>query len=146
MRIETRKNFLTPEECAQLNDLTDYGVANNLMTLGNQTTVRYTSRLDSDLYQYPQWVLDLSVRIRSFCGVADYPIVDVGGAQTEFKAPHMIYIAKGKSHFLRALEDDTVACCVHALRTGEREEDILDPSMIPAGITNPLAAGLAQPL
>lgn len=72
--------------------------------------------------------------------------VDVEGSKTVFVAPHMIYIAKGKRHFLIALEDDTVACCVHALRTGEREEDILDPAMIPAGVDNPLAVGLAKPL
>lgn len=53
---------------------------------------------------------------------------------TEFKAPHLIYIAKGKSHYIEALEDDTIASCLHALRTGEREEDILDPTMIPKGI------------
>ena len=72
--------------------------------------------------------------------------VDVEGAVTKFVAPHMIYIAKGKRHFLIADEDDTVAYCVHALRTGEREEDILDPAMIPAGVDNPLQAGLAKPL
>lgn len=72
--------------------------------------------------------------------------VDVEGQLTEFTAPHMIYIAAGKRHFLIAKEDDTVAYCVHALRTGEREEDILDPAMIPAGVENPLAAGLAKPL
>ena len=47
----------------------------------------------------------------------------------------MIYIAAGKQHFLTALEPDTVAYCVHALRTGEREEDILDPAMVPAGVS-----------
>jgi quercetin dioxygenase-like cupin family protein len=72
--------------------------------------------------------------------------VDVEGQKTVFKAPHMIYIIAGKRHFLTALEDDTVASCLHALRTGEREEDILDPSMIPAGVDNPLVAGLANPL
>ena len=72
--------------------------------------------------------------------------VDVDGVISEFSAPQMIYIAKGKSHFVRALEDDTIACCIHALRTGEREEDVLDPSMIPAGVTNPLAAGLVHQL
>lgn len=72
--------------------------------------------------------------------------VDVEGNKTTFVAPHMIYVTKGKRHFLTALEDNTVACCVHALRTGEREEDILDPSMIPAGVQNPLDAGLAKPL
>lgn len=72
--------------------------------------------------------------------------VDVEGNKTTFKAPHMIYIAAGKRHFLTALEDGTVASCLHALRTGEREEDILDPSMIPAGVDNPFEAGLVQPL
>jgi len=60
--------------------------------------------------------------------------VDVEGEKTTFKAPHMIYITAGKSHYLTALEDDTLAYCVHALRTGEREEDILDPAMVPAGV------------
>lgn len=72
--------------------------------------------------------------------------VTVDGIVTEFKAPHMIYIAKGKSHYLTALEDETLACCIHALRTGEKEEDILDPAMVPAGVSNPLATGLAKPL
>jgi quercetin dioxygenase-like cupin family protein len=60
--------------------------------------------------------------------------VDVEGQLTEFTAPHMIYIAAGKRHFLTAKEDGTLAYCVHALRTGEREEDILDPAMVPAGV------------
>ena len=72
--------------------------------------------------------------------------VDVEGNKTVFKAPHMIYITKGKAHFLTALEDGTIASCLHALRTGEREEDVLDPSMIPAGVTNPLHSGLVKPL
>jgi quercetin dioxygenase-like cupin family protein len=72
--------------------------------------------------------------------------VEVEGQATKFKAPHMIYIAKGKRHFLIADEDDTIAYCVHALRTGEREEDILDPAMIPAGVSNPLHSGLVQHL
>lgn len=73
-------------------------------------------------------------------------VVDVEGSVSEFSAPHMIYVSAGKRHFLKALEDDTIAYCVHALRTGEREEDILDPSMIPAGVKNPLEAGIAKPL
>jgi quercetin dioxygenase-like cupin family protein len=72
--------------------------------------------------------------------------VDVDGQKTVFVAPHLIYIAKGKRHFLKALEDGTVACCVHALRHGEREEDIIDPEMIPAGVKNPLDAGISNPL
>jgi len=72
--------------------------------------------------------------------------VDVEGNKTVFKAPQMIYIVKGKRHFLTALEDDTVASCIHALRTGEREEDIMDPSMIPAGVNYPSNIEGVQPL
>lgn len=68
--------------------------------------------------------------------------VHVEGETTEFKAPKLIYITKGKSHYIEALEDDTVASCIHALRTGEREEDIISPDMIPNGITNLLTSGL----
>lgn len=67
--------------------------------------------------------------------------VHVEGETTEFAAPHLIYIAKGKSHYIEALEDGTIASCLHALRTGEREEDIIDPSMIPNGVQYPFIHG-----
>jgi mannose-6-phosphate isomerase-like protein (cupin superfamily) len=60
--------------------------------------------------------------------------VTVDGAATEFTAPHMIYIKAGKVHELVALEDETVAYCIHALRDKDNAE-ILDPSMIPAGVS-----------
>jgi quercetin dioxygenase-like cupin family protein len=63
--------------------------------------------------------------------------VTVEGVATEFTAPHMIYIHKDKVHELEALTDETVAYCIHALRDKDNNE-ILDPSMIPAGV-NPLA-------
>jgi quercetin dioxygenase-like cupin family protein len=69
----------------------------------------------------------------------------VDGKETIFKAPHMIYIHKDKIHELTALEDNTVAFCIHALRDGNGVDDILDPAMIPEGV-NPLASGLAKPL
>ena len=68
--------------------------------------------------------------------------VTVDGKTTEFKAPHMIYIHKDKQHELVALEDDTVAYCIHALRDKD-DGDILDPSMIPAGV-DPVS--MAQPI
>lgn len=61
-------------------------------------------------------------------------LVDVDGAASEFTAPHIIFIARNKVHSLTALEAGTVAACIHALRDGERVEDIVDPAMIPAGI------------
>ena len=70
--------------------------------------------------------------------------VHVEGNVTEFKAPQMIYIKQGKSHFIEALEDNTIAFCVHALRDNETG-DILDPSQVPLGV-DAFAAGLAKPL
>lgn len=69
--------------------------------------------------------------------------VVVDGVESVFKAPHMIYIHKDKVHELTALEDNTLAYCIHALRDGDSVEDILDPAMIPEGV-NPLT--LAKPL
>jgi hypothetical protein len=63
---------------------------------------------------------------------------------TEFKAPQMIYIKAGKKHELVALEDDTIAYCIHALR--DHEGNLLDPSMIPAGINKSNVWDTALPL
>lgn len=63
--------------------------------------------------------------------------VTVEGRVSEFSAPHMIYIKKDKMHELVALEPNTVAYCIHALRFGENVEDIVDPSMIPDGAEFP---------
>lgn len=60
--------------------------------------------------------------------------VTVEGVATEFTAPHMIYIHKDKVHELEALIDETVAYCIHALRDKSNNE-ILDPSMIPDGVS-----------
>ena len=68
--------------------------------------------------------------------------VTVEGTATEFTAPYMIYIHQDKRHELQALTDDTVAYCIHALRDKDTG-DILDPSMIPAGV-DPLS--VAQPV
>lgn len=61
--------------------------------------------------------------------------VTVDGRVTEFTAPTMIYIRADKNHELVALEDNTVAYCIHALRDGPGVDDILDPSMIPDGVS-----------
>lgn len=59
--------------------------------------------------------------------------VVVEGKETEFRAPHMIYIQAGKVHHIEALEDGTITYCVHALRDSETH-DILDPDQVPLGI------------
>ena len=61
--------------------------------------------------------------------------VELEGNKTTYVAPQMIFIKAEKVHKLTALAPDTVAYCIHALRVGERVEDILDPDMIPKGLS-----------
>lgn len=61
----------------------------------------------------------------------------VNGKETIFTAPHMIFIKKDAAHAFTALEDNTVAYCIHPMRIGERIEDIADPSMFPEGVSVP---------
>lgn len=67
--------------------------------------------------------------------------VTVEDVVSEFTAPQMIFIKADRVHKLVALSADTVAYCIHALRT--EEGDILDPSMIPDGVD---ATTLASPV
>ena len=46
----------------------------------------------------------------------------------EFEAPSFIFIGKDVRHVLTALEDDTVATCIHALRT--IDETIIDSNFL----------------
>ena len=46
----------------------------------------------------------------------------------------MIFIKASEYHELVAVQDDTVAYCIHALRVGDGVDDILDPAGIPEGI------------
>jgi len=59
--------------------------------------------------------------------------VTVNGEATEFTAPHSIYIQKNKQHELVALEDDTLAFCIFALKD-INGFDLLDPESVPKGV------------
>ena len=59
--------------------------------------------------------------------------VTVNGKVSEFTAPTIIFIKAGLEHQIEALEDDTICYCIHAIRDGERVEDIIDPDDIPEG-------------
>jgi len=59
--------------------------------------------------------------------------VTVNNKETEFTAPTIIFIRAGYMHKIEALEDDTICYCIHAIRDGERVEDIVDPADIPEG-------------
>jgi quercetin dioxygenase-like cupin family protein len=53
--------------------------------------------------------------------------VTVEGVSKDFTAPHAIFIRRDWNHEIEALEDNTIMICVHALRDGERAEDIVSP-------------------
>ena len=61
--------------------------------------------------------------------------VTVSGKSKVFYAPQVIFIKKDLKHELEALEDNTEVTCIHAIRNGERVEDIIDPEsyVIPPG-------------
>jgi quercetin dioxygenase-like cupin family protein len=63
--------------------------------------------------------------------------VKANGKTSRFTAPQMIFIKADVEHEITALEDGTVAYCIHALRDGDGVGDILDPASVPAGV-NPL--------
>jgi quercetin dioxygenase-like cupin family protein len=53
------------------------------------------------------------------------------GTSTDFTAPQHIFIRANVVHKLIALEDNTVAQCIHALRDGDGVGDIIDPASLP---------------
>lgn len=60
--------------------------------------------------------------------------VKANGKTIRFSAPHMIFIKADIEHEITALEDNTVAYCIHALRKDDESGDIISPDMIPAGV------------
>ena len=84
MRIERHKNFLSLQDCATLNSWVDLAVENKWMDEGISSggsvyAKRFTSRLYADRFEYPQIVRDISERVRLFCGVDSYPLIDDHG-------------------------------------------------------------------
>jgi quercetin dioxygenase-like cupin family protein len=67
-------------------------------------------------------------------------LIRVNQEETEYVAPRMIWISASEVHELKALEDDTVAFCIHAVRDGD---EIVDASMVPNGVDiNKVAASM----
>jgi quercetin dioxygenase-like cupin family protein len=71
---------------------------------------------------------------------------EVNGQISYFTAPQIIFIKAGLEHKFTAIEDNTVAYCVHALRDGDQVEDIIDPKSIPAGVSAAKVLANAKPL
>jgi len=65
--------------------------------------------------------------------------VTVKGEDTIFNSPHVIFIHKNNIHRIEALEDGTVAYCIHASPDigvnliDISKDDIIDPNTVPNG-------------
>ena len=84
IRLERHKNFVTPQECDELNAWADEGVVNKWLDVGisrgkSNYGKRVTSRLYAERYEYPEIVRIISSRIRGFCGVSNYEIIQGHG-------------------------------------------------------------------
>jgi quercetin dioxygenase-like cupin family protein len=61
--------------------------------------------------------------------------VTVNNKTSEFSAPHMIFIHKDHEHLLEALEENTVAYCIHAFREKDTGDIIEGEGIgVPIGI------------
>jgi hypothetical protein len=83
MRLEITSNFITLEECFLLNSWVyegvdkkwlDNGVCKNVIT-----NKRLTSRFYGNRFEYPQKIMDIAKKVRSFVGVSNYPIINGHG-------------------------------------------------------------------
>jgi len=84
MRIERFKNFLSPDECNLLNQWVDEGVEKKWLDAGysrgeSNYTSRVTNRMYGHRFKFPQNILDISNRVREFCGVNSYGFIDGHG-------------------------------------------------------------------
>lgn len=68
------------------------------------------------------------------------------GKDSDFTAPTHIFIKADVEHELTALEDNTVAHCIHAIREPDGSGNIIDPAIVPAGIWPEGAAPNCEPL
>jgi len=79
MRLEIARNFLTPEECAELNEWAVEGVRHGWLdtgiSRGSATRTRLTSRMYGSRFTTPEIVSTVSEKIRQYVGVQDYPLI-----------------------------------------------------------------------
>jgi hypothetical protein len=84
MRIDIFKNFITPEQCQELNAWVYQGIENGWLDRGVTKTsrdyeLRLTTRLYAHRFEYPDTVRTLSSKIRQHVGIADYPLIEGHG-------------------------------------------------------------------
>jgi hypothetical protein len=80
MSVKIFKNFLSKKECEELNKIALQGINEGWCYKGIQDhkhnyNLRFTSRLHMANSEYPQFVRDMSDRIRKFVGINTFPLI-----------------------------------------------------------------------
>lgn len=84
MRIEIVKDFLDLKTCNALNNWVEQGVQNKWLDNGLSRgkvnyNLRKTSRATGASFTYPALVHEVSKKVRSFCGIDTYPLINAHG-------------------------------------------------------------------
>lgn len=83
--IKVFPNFLTLNECSQLNEITLLGISEGWVKPGHSRGYynyqkRFTSRMHMIGVKYPNFVIEISNKIRKFLNLQNYPIIDNHGS------------------------------------------------------------------
>jgi hypothetical protein len=78
--IKIFKNFITLDECKKLSDIALTGVEERWINLGvSRGNPEYKKRLTSRMHmgnkKYPEFVIEISNKIREFMGIQHYPLI-----------------------------------------------------------------------
>lgn len=85
MSVKIFKNFLTQTECQELNSIALQGIEEGWCGKGLDPvkgvcySLRYTSRMHMKDVEYPQFVRDISNKIREFMKINSFPLIEGHG-------------------------------------------------------------------
>ena len=80
MQVKIFKNYLSKEDCQELNFIANQGVKDGWISNGvnyqnHDYTKRLTSRMHMNGVEYPQIVRDISEKVKKFVGVDSFPLI-----------------------------------------------------------------------
>lgn len=99
MRIEIARNFVTPDECLELNSWAISAVNNGwtavsaMKDVDNIPLMRVSTRITGELFEYPSVVYDVLARIKNTVGYGDAEVVNYQGRDGIFVM--IVYPGKG---------------------------------------------------
>lgn len=84
MNVKIFKNFISSEDCEKLNLIAEQGVSDKWLSYGvSKGNPNYKYRLTNRMHMgdnnYPEFVLEISKKIRKFLNIDSFPIIDGHG-------------------------------------------------------------------